>query len=148
MSRPRTRADLESLRAQGSLVGYFAKLPRDLPPKRAKLVDKIDNKQTSENPKPTPGPGRRLAYEPSHLAAAVKASVGGSPMEEFDNVNDNTIAALIPVTTLKRYVKKANELIEKGESVDYGHLCSTSTDTNNRSLVLDLLVLESLSLPT
>ena len=39
MSRPRTRADLESRRAQGSLVGYFVKLPRGWPPKRAKLVD-------------------------------------------------------------------------------------------------------------
>ena len=71
---------------------------------------------------------------PKRDLAAVKASVvDGSPMEEFDNASDNTIAALIPVTTLKRYVKKANELIEKGESVDYGHLCSTSTDTDNRS---------------
>ena len=74
MSRPKTRADLADLRAKGSLVGWFGKLPRGRPPKRAKLVDKID-KQTSEKPKPKPTPrSGRLAYEPIHLVAAVKAS--------------------------------------------------------------------------
>jgi len=36
-------------------------------------------------------------------------------MEEFDDVSDNTIAALIPVTTMKRYVKKALWRVEKEE---------------------------------
>ena len=59
-------------------------------------------------------------------------------MEDFDNVSDNTIAAFIPVTTVKRYARKANELIEKGKSVDYGRLYTPTAATNNRSFTSKL----------
>jgi hypothetical protein len=38
MSKPRTRRAIENLRKQGSLVGYFGKLPKGGPPKDAKLT--------------------------------------------------------------------------------------------------------------
>jgi hypothetical protein len=45
MSKPRTRKDLDNLRKQGSLVGYFGKLPKGRPPKDAKCGPNRPNKK-------------------------------------------------------------------------------------------------------
>jgi hypothetical protein len=122
-SKPRTRAELNGLKKQGSIVGYFGKLPRGCPPKNKKpkevdgksedsLVSREDKRQSNTFKKP-PAKKPRGTYvnwsAPCNFDA-IKAAVAGTESTQWIDTED----AVIPVPRSTVYsVKKRLSTAQK-----------------------------------
>ena len=124
------------------MLGYFAKLPRECPPKKIQQKAKsppskrdtsrrrgssptgtitsaiIFEPRSTVTQSPPPGnpPRKNFEYTDQHLTACIRAKLLAKLMESFDTPEDTAYVISIAATTVQRYYQKVKDAIDQNKN--------------------------------